>query len=43
VLEPGPIGGGTLDLYAREPLPPDHRLRTLPNLPADSAHRLRHA
>lgn len=30
-LETGRIAGAGLDVYATEPLPPDHRLRSLPN------------
>jgi phosphoglycerate dehydrogenase-like enzyme len=32
VLEAGEIGGAALDVYEQEPLPPDHRLWTLPNV-----------
>src|ERR671918_900672 len=31
-LRAGRIGGAALDVYDREPLPPDHRLRRIPNL-----------
>ena len=31
-LEAGRIAGAALDVYDREPLPPDHRLRRIPNL-----------
>ena len=30
--EAGRIAGAALDVYDREPLPPDHRLRRIPNL-----------
>ena len=32
VLEAGEIGGAALDVYEQEPLPPDQRLWTLPNV-----------
>jgi phosphoglycerate dehydrogenase-like enzyme len=31
-LQAGRIAGAALDVYDREPLPPDHRLRRIPNL-----------
>jgi phosphoglycerate dehydrogenase-like enzyme len=31
-LQEGRIAGAALDVYDREPLPPDHRLRRIPNL-----------